>query len=1092
MLKDPHLKKNDLAVKLLGVEYISVYSAFEISFNDLKKEEQERYLEFAIFPKGFGIPKKMLEIFWNKDGYNVEKLVNTLDDCSLVKVENDNVVLYDIQHDFIRGELSSDYKLTLNNKLLVACKNRYGDWYKMPNNGYLFQNLAFHLSEAGKYDELRKILLDIRWLDKKLEYADIFGLISDYDYLGKQASDMGETIDTRLWQDALRLSAHVLSLDRFQLPSQLLGRLQGFETHATKELLKQADSWAYPWLKPLKASLTTPDSPLQKTLNNHRSPVRALAIARENGANKAISGSIDGVIKVWDIESGREINSKKLYECPVRCLSITPDGKRAVSGSDDKMIRIWDLDSIKEVCSPLEGHEDSVRCIAVYSNGKMAVSGSDDTTLRIWDLTEGVKRGDPLKGHESSVRCVAITSSGEKCISGSIDGTLRVWDISDPLKAKCIGTLRHNDMVNAVAITHDGKMVLSGSARGTIKVWSLESMEDKPIALLEGHADAVLSVAVSPDDSRAVSGSYDNTLRIWNLKDICNPSGKAMGTLAGHANCVRAVGFSNDEIVLSVSDDETFKIWSLNKLGTVQERKCHTDWINVIDVIPDAKRAISASDDKILKIWDSQNGKWIRDLKDHKLPVRAMSGFIDENGDTCIVSGSYDTSLKIWNITKDLKFDLEGEQHEGAIRATAVTQDGKFAISGSYDGEVKVWNIKTHQLSKSLKGHKGPVRAVATNKEMVISGSYDGTIRVWNLLNKADDKEIPAHNGWVNKLAVIPNDMVVSASEDGTIKIWSLKDPDLKSPKATHILRGHDGPIRSMAVSSNGKKIITGSSNGTLNIWTVTENIIDNGYPERQLAIKDYNVPIKAVAISSDGEFGVAGYNDGSLRVLNLNTDEYVSFTGDSPIIAIAITPKENVIIAGETSGRIHFLSPIGFNFKFNKIYQKKKFNYKENESSTKHDKIQYALDKCVKETKSELGYLAAVDYEGDNPQKVQMIYWSEDASKKCRVAHKTSEYSKDMMGLWGEPLRRKTTCKVDNYLISTHREGYPDGHFPLKNFLSVPIFDELGKIPYIVAVANKKENGYSNDDEKVLTEIGRILGVTQEETRKLLPEGGG
>jgi hypothetical protein len=69
-------------------------------------------------------------------------------------------------------------------------------------------------------------------------------------------------------------------------------------------------------------------------------------------------------------------------------VGVTPDGRRAVSGSGDNTLRVWDLES-GECLRTLEGHSSSVDSVGVTPDGRRAVSGSDDNTLRVWDLESG-------------------------------------------------------------------------------------------------------------------------------------------------------------------------------------------------------------------------------------------------------------------------------------------------------------------------------------------------------------------------------------------------------------------------------------------------------------------------------------------------------------------------------------------------------------------------------------------------------------------------------------------------------------------------------------------------------------------------------
>merc|ERR1712007_239979 len=79
---------------------------------------------------------------------------------------------------------------------------------------------------------------------------------------------------------------------------------------------------------------------------------------------------------------------------------------RAVSGSTDRILRVWDLEAA--VCiEMLAGHTDAVRCLACDWSSQCLFSGSADKTLKLWDIASAICL-QTVRGHDEAVRCVAL------------------------------------------------------------------------------------------------------------------------------------------------------------------------------------------------------------------------------------------------------------------------------------------------------------------------------------------------------------------------------------------------------------------------------------------------------------------------------------------------------------------------------------------------------------------------------------------------------------------------------------------------------------------------------------------------------------
>jgi WD40 repeat protein len=524
-----------------------------VSVELLDENERRRFRELAVFPEDVDVPLATIETLWHAtaglDDLTTEELLQRLYRLSLLlsfDLENRRVRLHDVIRAYLRQENPAGLA-DLDRTLVDAYQARCSDgWSTVPDDGYVFRYLGRHLASSGRANDLRELLLDIDWIGTKLRRTDIAALLEDY---GLFANDRA----TRVLGQALRLSAHVVADEPRALVSQLFGRIDGAaEPELGIQLRTYVQDSPGPWLLPLTASLARPGGPLLQTLAGHWGPVSTVGVTPDG--RRVVSGSDDGTLKVWDLESGEALRTFGGHARGVSAVAVAPNGRRIVSASYDRTLKVWDLAGNEEL-STLAGHAGHVRAVAMTPDGERIVSGSKDRTLRTWDLASGRVLAS-FVGHESGVNCVAVTPDGGRVVSGSDDATIRVWDLeSGQAQATLVG---HLGSVRAVAVTPDGGRVVSGSWDRTLRVWDLARGEE--LAIIGGHQAEIHAVAVTPDGRRAVSGSEDGTLTVWEIAD-----GRTLATFAGHAKWVGTVAVATDGgRVVSGSGDHTLKVWDLS------------------------------------------------------------------------------------------------------------------------------------------------------------------------------------------------------------------------------------------------------------------------------------------------------------------------------------------------------------------------------------------------------------------------------------------------------------------------------------------------------------------------------------------------
>ena len=265
-----------------------------------------------------------------------------------------------------------------------------------------------------------------------------------------------------------------------------------------------------------------------------------------------VSGSDDDTVKLWEVESGKEIRTFTSHTDNVSSVSFSPDGKYIASGSWYGTIKLWEVESGKEIRT-FSGHTSYVTSVSFSPDGKYIASGSGDDTVKLWEVESG-KEIRTLTGHTSVIKSVSFSPDGKYLASGSRDATVKLWEVEG---GKEIRTLTgHTDDVNSVSFSPDGKYVISGSWDRTVKLWEVDS--GKEIRTF-GHTYYVTSVSFSPDGKYIASGSWDRTIKLWEVE-----SGKEIRTLTGHTGDINFVSFSPDgKYIASGSRDGTIKLWEV-------------------------------------------------------------------------------------------------------------------------------------------------------------------------------------------------------------------------------------------------------------------------------------------------------------------------------------------------------------------------------------------------------------------------------------------------------------------------------------------------------------------------------------------------
>jgi WD40 repeat protein len=383
-----------------------------------------------------------------------------------------------------------------------------------------------------------------------------------------------------------------------------------------------------------------------------------------------------------------------------------------------------------------------------------------------------------------------------------------------------------------------------------------------------------------PDDGRPRFRLLSHTLTA--------PGGPLVQTLVGHTDWVNSCAFGPDgKLALSASDDRTLRLWDIATGQTVRVLKGHTSRVEACAFNPDGKLALSASDDRTLRLWDIATGQTVRVLKGHTSRVEACA--FSPNGRLAL-SASFDTTLRLWELATGQTLHVF-KGHTQAVTGCAFSPDGKLALSAALDQSLRLWDIATGQTVRILEGHFHYVNACAfsLDGQLALSASEDCTLRLWEVATGQTLHVLKGHTSWVNDCMFSPDStLALSASGKGDLWLW-----DIASGQALRQLKGHTNDVTSCAFSPNGRLMLSASHDKTLRLWNLTSDLSTH-------SLDKHIHYVSACAFDPHGELALIASSAGKLQLWHvaLGLSLRISLGRISRVNACAFSPNGRLALS--------------------------------------------------------------------------------------------------------------------------------------------------------------------------------------------------
>lgn len=534
-----------------------------------------------------------------------------------------------------------------------------------------------------------------------------------------------------------------------------------------------------------------------------------------------VSGDRVGTIKIWSLETGREIASWNYSDKEITTAVFSPDGKTLATAGQDSTVRLWNT-SNWEASFCFRGHSLTVCSLGWSPDGNLLASGSRDHSVRIWDVTTGME-SKCLDGMEEVIRKVLWTSDGNRLIVA--DGrVIRSWNTEDWQELN--GHQGHTQGVLAMAISPDGSLLVTGGYDKHVIVYSLATHE---LLTRANTGASVWSLTFSPDGKYLVSGMFDGGPMVWRISAKGSELEVVRGGLEG-GSIVRAIEFTKDQTKLMVAseEDKTIRLWKSKSVfgheyvyfpedcmdvdtgtdlavnrgldGSILLRSLTTGELR--NVLAGHSQTVTQSalsrSNNWLATYANDNEVLLWDLRSHTLRNRLT--FVDNllseapakvqlefSADERLIAASGElpfagasSSVRIWNVAdgtlfRDLCYDQPNGTHIGFSPRSdqiAVGGMGRFAI-------FPLDSQKQQSDSNRTGGHIWQIQYTPDGTQLVTSGDNQGAM-VWDAATFQNQSQFARHRSVLEGFSISPDGRTLAtAGADQTLRLWHFPSGQL-------------------------------------------------------------------------------------------------------------------------------------------------------------------------------------------------------------------------------------------------------------------------------------------------------------------------
>jgi len=494
----------------------------------------------------------------------------------------------------------------------------------------------------------------------------------------------------------------------------------------------------------------------------------------------------DPIVRIWDVETGRQLQTLKHHSRPVLGLASGPGDRTLYSAGFDKLLIQWDLEtgslknkwrlpapvtdiaapagkniigaalmnktavlinpSNKETLCVLEGHKRPVTSVSFSDSGNTVLTSSQDGSLRLWDTASGELIKELKAPDADKVTYAAFhPTRPELAVSAEWFDRIRVWNLK---KAALVQTI--DALVSPVLSMKGGArttVLAAGTQQTGVQVWTRqpEGRDASGLRLKHviAHDKPVWCVAPHPIKPLIAYGTTEGEIMIWDMEKQEHTNGYLLPEAYLPSGIITGLKYSGDGELLAVRGAGGIFFLNTEKGGMAFRQKTVKGTSQSMAFHPE-KDLLAMADGpriKMITAWSEKKARWKEKTLARKRAAQVTAVDFSADG-RYLASLDKKGNLNVWDPglgedgTVIFSWRMHGKDKKPLAGKTLVfCPDGRHVAAGTETGEILVYHLLESDPVAMVSGHRDGVNALEFSQEgkLLYSAGEDCLIRAWTM-----------------------------------------------------------------------------------------------------------------------------------------------------------------------------------------------------------------------------------------------------------------------------------------------------------------------------------------------------------------------